>query len=198
MINKYSDDCDSNESKVRRAISLRKIDLDYWAASIVSLKAVAHFCCLQGICVAFDRSVDRESSHWNISTDSYARMHKVYGEGCMRHSQMCKWFRCFQDGLKDVDIDECLGRSTTSRIVKPIADVRVDLKGHRWITIRELSEDGKIIYGSVLPVITEDLDMRQVPANFESILLTAGQNVIRVCTRVVQDLDSIENGEKPC
>ncbi|XP_029648964.1 protein GVQW3 [Octopus sinensis] len=82
----------------------------------------------------------------------------------MSRTQVYDWYRRFQYGRRSVDSDERSGRPATSRTNKNIADVLEALKRNRKITIRKLSKDVNISYGSVQSIITEDLDIKREPA----------------------------------
>ena len=89
-------------------------------------------------------------------------------------------FKRFQDGRENVESDHRSGRPVTSRSEKHIADVCSTVRENRRITIRELSEERSISFGSVQAILTEDLGMRRVSAKFVPKLLSADQKDNRV------------------
>uniref|UniRef100_A0A0L8G2A1 Carbonic anhydrase n=1 Tax=Octopus bimaculoides TaxID=37653 RepID=A0A0L8G2A1_OCTBM len=95
----------------------------------------------------------------------------MYGEECMSCTQVCEWFNRFQDGRKNVDIDERSKRPATSKTEKNIAGVRVAVRGNRRITIRELSEDSRLVM--VQFGITEDLVISGGPLDTTSYKLAS-------------------------
>ena len=77
------------------------------------------------------------------------------------------------EGRENVESDHRSGRPVTSRSEKHIADVSSTVRENRRITIRELSEEHSISFGSVQAILTEDLGMRRVSAKFVPKLLSA-------------------------
>lgn len=114
----------------------------------------------QRICIKFCQKLG------DTCAETYAKLQKVYGEECMSRTRVYDWFKRFQDGRQNVNSDARSGRPTTSRTNKNIADVcAAVLKGHR-ITVRELSKDVNISYGSVQAILAEDLGLRCESAEF--------------------------------
>ncbi|BFZ03823.1 hypothetical protein BsWGS_06862 [Bradybaena similaris] len=115
----------------------------------------------QRICINFCQKLG------DTFTETYERLHKVYGDECMSRTRVFEWFKRFQDGRENVESDHRSGRPVTSRSEKHIADVSSTVRENRRITIRELSEVHSISFGSVQAILTEDLGMRRMSAKFE-------------------------------
>jgi len=66
------------------------------------------------------------------------------------------------------------------------------LRSNRRLTIRELTEELNISYGSVQSILTDNLQMRRVSAKFDPRLLTGEQmeNRVSVCTELKDRLDA--------
>jgi transposase/AraC-like DNA-binding protein len=112
----------------------------------------------------------------------------------MSRTRVYEWFKRFQDGRQNVQSDERSGRPVTSKTETNIADVRSAVRENRRITVRELSEDLHVSYGSVQSILTEDLGMRRVSAKFVPKLLSADEKENRLSA--AQDLlDCAENDE---
>ncbi|BFZ21096.1 hypothetical protein BsWGS_24135 [Bradybaena similaris] len=92
------------------------------------------------------------------------------------------------EGRENVESDHRSGRHVTSRSEKHIADVSSTVRENRRITIRELSEEHSISFGSVQAILTEDLGMRRVSAKFVPKLLSADQKDNRVSGQLNQFL----------
>lgn len=112
----------------------------------------------------------------------------------MSRTRVFEWFKRFQDGRENVESDHRSGRSVTSRSEKHIADVCSTVRENRRITIRELSEEHSISFGSVQAILTEDLGMRRVSAKFVPKLLSADQKDNRV-SAAADLIDCVENNE---
>ncbi|BFZ13202.1 hypothetical protein BsWGS_16241 [Bradybaena similaris] len=91
-------------------------------------------------------------------------------------------------GRENVESDHRSGRPVTSRSEKHIDDVSSTVRENRRITIRELSEEHSISFGSVQAILTEDLGMRRVSAKFVPKLLSADQKDNRVSGQLNQFL----------
>ena len=83
-----------------------------------------------------------------------------------------KWFERFRNGCELVEYEERLGRPSTSKTQENVERVSEMIRSNRRLTIREISEDLNISYGSVQNVLTADMNMRQVSAKFVPRVLT--------------------------
>ncbi|BFZ13051.1 hypothetical protein BsWGS_16090 [Bradybaena similaris] len=142
----------------------------------------------QRICINFCQKLG------DTFTETYEKLHKVYGDECMSRTRVFEWFKRFQDGRENVESDHRSGRPVTSRSEKHIADVSSTVRENRRITIRELSEEHSISFGSVQAILTEDLGMRRVSAKFVPKLLSADQKDNRV-SAAADLIDCVENNE---
>jgi len=134
----------------------------------------------QRICIKFCQKLG------DTCAETYAKLQKVYEDECMSRARVYEWFKRFQDGRTSVESDESSGRPVASKTEKNIEDVRSVVRGNRRITIREVSEELNISYGSVQSIVTEDLGMRRVSAKFVPKLLSDEQKEQRVLA--AQDL----------
>ncbi|BFZ02340.1 hypothetical protein BsWGS_05379 [Bradybaena similaris] len=142
----------------------------------------------QRICINFCQKLG------DTFTETYEKLHKVYGDECMSRTRVFEWFKRFQDGRENVESDHRSGRLVTSRSEKHIADVSSTVRENRRITIRELSEEHSISFGSVQAILTEDLGMRRVSAKFVPKLLSADQKDNWV-SAAADLIDCVENNE---
>jgi len=83
-----------------------------------------------------------------------------------------KWFERFCNGCESVEDEERSGRPSTSKPQENVERVSERIRSNRRLTIREISEDLNISYGSVQNIITTDLNMRRVSAKFVQCVLT--------------------------
>ena len=75
------------------------------------------------------------------------------------------------------------GRPSTSKTDENVQKVAKLVRSDRRMTVRELTEELNISYGSVPSILTDNLQMRRVSANFVPRLLTDEQKEIITTTR---------------
>lgn len=128
----------------------------------------------QRVCVKFCQSLG------DTPAVCFEKLKTVYGDTAMTRSAVYKWFNRFKDGREDVESDKRSGRPSTSRSDEKIAKVKSAVYENRRITIREISEEVQISFGSVQSILTDDLHMRRVSAKFVPKLLSEDQKEKRV------------------
>jgi len=99
----------------------------------------------------------------------------VYGDAAVTMKTVYKWFERFRSGRESVEDEERSGRPSTSKTQENVERVREMIRSNRRLTVREISEDLNISYGSVQNILTTDLNMRRVSAKFVPRVLTAEQ-----------------------
>ena len=104
----------------------------------------------------------------------------AFGVDCMSRSRVFEWFARMKDGRTSVDDDPRSGRPSTSKTSENIAAVQDLILSDRRLTIREISEELDLSFGSVQALLTEDLGMRRVAAKFVPRLLSSDQLRLRV------------------
>jgi hypothetical protein len=72
----------------------------------------------------------------------------------MGHTQVKEWFMQFKEGQTSVESDECSGRPSTSRNQLVTDKMHSAVLDNRRITIRELSDDLGLPFGSVQSILT--------------------------------------------
>jgi len=100
-----------------------------------------------------------------------------------------KWFEQFPNGCESVEDEERSGRPLTSKTQENVERVREMVRSNRQLTIREISEDLNISYGSVQNILTTDLNMRQVSDNALCHALLLLNKYITVCPHLPYSLD---------
>jgi len=104
----------------------------------------------------------------------------VYGEAAVTMEMVYKWFKQFCNGCELVEEEERSGRPSTSKTQENIERVSEMIQSNRQLTIREISEDLNISYGSVQNILTTDLNMKRVSAKFVPRVLTVEQKQQRL------------------
>jgi len=85
----------------------------------------------------------------------------VYSDGAVTMKTVSKWFQRFRNGCESVEDEERSGRTSTLKPQENVERVSEMLRSNRRLSIREISEDLNISYGSVQNIITTDLNMRE-------------------------------------
>ena len=86
----------------------------------------------------------------------------------------------FSEGRKSVTDEERSGRPAKSRTEEKNAKVRQILRENLRLTVRSIAEQVNIDRKTVMNILTEDLDKRNVCAKMVLKELTEGQKEIRV------------------
>jgi ribosomal protein L37E len=105
-----------------------------------------------------------------------AETHNMLCEAC-GNDALCQmmayaWFKCFKNGRTSTDDDEQSGGPSSSRSEPLIAQVEDIIHGYHWLTVQEVAEEVGISIGSCHTILTYDLGMHQVSAEFVPRLLT--------------------------
>ena len=99
----------------------------------------------------------------------------VYDFAAVTMKMVYKWFKQFCSGCESVEDEESLGHPSASKTQGIVERVREMIQSNRQLTLRKISEDLNIFYGSVQNILTTDLNMRRVSAKFVPRVLTAEQ-----------------------
>jgi len=98
--------------------------------------------------------------------ETHEMLKLVYGDAAVTMKTVYKWFEGFHNGCESVEDEERSGRPSTSKPQENLKRVSEMIRSNRRLTIREISEDLNISYGSVQNILTTDLNMRRVSAKF--------------------------------
>ena len=102
------------------------------------------------------------------------------GKLFMSQSKTFLWYKRFKDGRTFLDDDERSGRPSTSTTPENIAKVRKANHADRRQTIHDVCEAVGLSYGTVQPILEDDLNMRRISARFVPRLLSDDQKTLRV------------------
>ena len=78
----------------------------------------------------------------------------VYGDNAVTIKMVYKWFERFHNGCESVEDEEKSGRPSTSKTQENVERVSEMFRSNRRLTIREISEDLSVYYGSVQNILT--------------------------------------------
>ena len=112
--------------------------------------------------------------------ETYEMLHAAFGESCLSRSKTFEWYSLFKSGRRSFEDDPRPGRPSTHLTEETVARVREIIRTDRHLTIREVAEEIRIVFGTRQKILTEDLRMRRVTAKFVPRLLTAEQKDDRV------------------
>ena len=116
-------------------------------------------------------------------------------EQCLRHARIFKRLKRFKEGRDSTDDNPRSGRPMTSKTDDCVARVRELIRANRRLTIREVSVEVGVSYGTCQAILTQDLNMRRVAAKFVPRILTAEQKEwhLFVATNMLQEAETDEN-----
>ena len=86
-----------------------------------------------------------------------------------------KWFELFRNCCESVEDEDRSGHPSTSKTQENVERIKEIIRSNRRLSIREISEDLNISYGSVQNILSTDLNMRRVSAKFVPRVLTVEQ-----------------------
>jgi len=103
----------------------------------------------------------------------------VYGVAAVTLKTFYKCFERFHNGCESVEDEERSGRPSTSNTPENVERVSEMIRSNRRLTVREISEDLNVSYGSIQNILTTDLNMRRVSAKFVPLVLTVEQKELQ-------------------
>jgi histone-lysine N-methyltransferase SETMAR len=126
------------------------------------------------------------------ATESHEMLIKVYGEAAVSRKTVYKWIERFHGGAED---EQRSGRPSTSTTDENVSKINEMIKANRRLTIREISNALNISFGSVQHVLTKNINMRRVSANFVPRLLLQEQKERRLSISLeLRDRANLESG----
>jgi len=112
--------------------------------------------------------------------ETHKMLKLVYGDAAVTMKTVYKWLERFRNSCESIEDEERSGRPSKSKTQENVERVREMIRSSRRLTIREISEDLNIFYGSVQNILSTDLNMRQVSAKFVPRVLTVEQKQQRL------------------
>ena len=121
----------------------------------------------QRVCTKFCVKLGRNGAQ------TFEMLRTAFGEQCLSCACIFEWHKRFKEGWDSVDDNPRSGRPTTSKTDDCVVRVR-ELIGANWrLTIRELSVEVGVSYGTCHAILTQDLNMWHVAAKFVLRILCA-------------------------
>ncbi|UYV61115.1 hypothetical protein LAZ67_1003489 [Cordylochernes scorpioides] len=91
---------------------------------------------------------------------------QAFKKDALSQSRTFEWFAQFKAGQTNVKDDLHTGRPLKVRNPENALKIKLSIKEHPRITIRELSEDLDISFGTCQTIIKNDLHLKRSPAKF--------------------------------
>ena len=113
-------------------------------------------------------------------TEIHADLQKVYGNGALRYSTVCKWLCIFNDGWESIENDPRVGRPVSVLTEKNVAILKMLIEEDACYTVQEIEELSGIHSSSVLKILRERLGLCKICARWVPHLLTDEQKQSRV------------------
>jgi len=128
-------------------------------------------------------------------TETFEILRTAFREQCLSRARIFEWHKRFKEGRDSVDNNPRSGRLTSSNTDDCGARVRETIRANWHLTIRELSVEVGVSYGTCQAIMTQVLNMRRVAAKFVLRILTAEQKEWRlsVATNMLQEAEPDEN-----
>ena len=140
----------------------------------------------QRICVKFCVKIGK------YVTETFEMLKIAFGEEAMCRTHTYEWWKRFKGGRTSFDDDPHSGRPSTSKNDDNVAKVREVIRSNRLLTVRDVAEEVIISKTVCHEILTENLGMHRIAANFVPRLLTDDQKQNRV--DVSQELLDRANG----
>ena len=115
----------------------------------------------------------------DTQVETIRKIQQAFGNEALSPTQIKQWFKRFKDGRASVESDPRSGRPSTSRKEEMIDQVREKVLEDRRLAVQEIVAEVGISTGSVHSILTEDLNLRRVSANFVPKLLTEQHKELR-------------------
>ena len=129
-------------------------------------------------------------------TEINADLQNVYGNGALKYATVCKWVRCFNDGLESIENDLRMGRPVSVLMEKNVATVKTLIEEEARYTMQETEELSGIHSSSVLKMLHERLGLRKICVRWVPHLLTdeQKQSRVRLASQVIEKYNKCD----PC
>ncbi|XP_067942994.1 protein GVQW3-like [Watersipora subatra] len=128
----------------------------------------------QRVCVKFCVKLGKSGA------ETLQMLRTAYGDSALKKTACYEWHKKIREGRTSTKDDDRMGRPATSRTTTATDLVRQQVMGNRRLTIREISAESGLSYGTCHLILTKDLGMRRISAKMVPKLLTDDQKEKRV------------------
>ena len=121
-------------------------------------------------------------------------MQKVYGNGALKYTTVCKWVCRFNDDRKSIENDPQVGRPVSILTEKNFATVKTLIEEDARYTVQDIEELSGIHSSSVLKILRERLGLRKICACWVPHLFTdkQKQSRVRLASQVIEKYDKCD------
>jgi len=105
---------------------------------------------------------------------------QAFGDQSLSRAQVFQWHARFKSGRTSVEDDKHTWRTTSCKTPVTLTRIQELIRQDRRRTIHDIGEEEGFGYGTCQRVLTEELGMHRVAANFVPKILTADQKKQRV------------------
>ena len=122
------------------------------------------------------------------ATETLEMIQQGFRDQTLSCTQVFQWHALFKTGRTLVDDDEHTWRPTSCTTPETVAQIQELIRQDRRRTIRDITKEVEVGYGTCQRVLTEELGMHRVAAEFEPRIVTADQKQqrVNVCTELRQ------------
>ncbi|XP_067937020.1 protein GVQW3-like [Watersipora subatra] len=113
-------------------------------------------------------------------SDTLQMLHTAFGDESLKKTQVYEWHKRFRKGREEVEDDKRCGAPTSRRTVTAIDTVKAIVNADRRVTIREVSQQTGLSFGTIHKILKDDLNMHRVAAKFVPRLLNDDQKQRRI------------------
>ena len=123
-------------------------------------------------------------------TETVLMLEQSFGSAALSRGRVFEWHRRFREGQTSAEDNERSGRPSLSRTDDSKAQISEILDQDRNKTLREISTESGLSYGTCQRIVTGDLAMKRVAAKFIPKLLNLDQkkNRMLICQDMKQSL----------
>ena len=114
----------------------------------------------QRVCIKFCVRLGKKGS------ETFEMLKQAFGDSCMICSRTSEWFGRFKNGRTSTANDDRSGRPSMATTPSKVEQVQVTVNQDRHRTIHDLCAEVGIGYGSCQRILTEQLNMHRIAANF--------------------------------
>ena len=127
-------------------------------------------------------------------TAIHADLQKVYGNGALKYTTVCKWVRRFNDGWESIENDSRVGRPVSVLTEKNVATVKTLIEEDACYIVQEIEELSDINSSSVLKLLHERLGLCKICPRWVPHLLTdeQKQSRVRFASQVIEKYDKCD------
>lgn len=122
-------------------------------------------------------------------------LEKCYGSSALQKTAVYKWFDRFKSGREEVEDDGRVGRPSTSKNEENIQKIKSLITENPKLTIKEITGETQISFGSVQAILHDDLGLKRVAARMVPFNLNLLQKLhrVEVCKEMLSNVDNDPN-----